>query len=111
MSVEEATLRTVMAIKNKYVTMLGNPKGRLLFEREGYPIKMKQVIDAASDYSKAIEINSHPMRLDLEWRFLKYGKEKGVKIIINPDARNTHALIDVNTELELSERFGLKKRM
>jgi DNA polymerase (family 10) len=95
MTEAEATKRVIKAIKNKYVTMLGHPTGRLLLSREGYPINMVEVIDAASDYGKAIEINAHPMRLDLDWRFVKYAKQKKVPIFINPDAHNTDGLRDV----------------
>jgi DNA polymerase (family 10) len=56
---------------------------------------MLEVIDAASDYGKAIEINAHPLRLDLDWRLVKYAKQKKVPIFINPDAHNTDGLRDV----------------
>jgi DNA polymerase (family X) len=93
MTEKEATLRIVKALKNKYVTILGHPTGRLLAQREGYPVNIKTVIDAASDYGKAIEINSHPTRLDLDWRFVRYAKEKRVPIFINPDA---HRAVELN---------------
>ena len=60
MTEEEATKRVIRALKNPHVTMLGHPTGRLLLEREGYPINLREVIDAASDYGKMIEINSTP---------------------------------------------------
>ncbi|MBI5216325.1 MAG: DNA polymerase/3'-5' exonuclease PolX [Ignavibacteriae bacterium] len=95
MTEAEATNRIIKALKNKYVTMLGHPTGRLLLERDGYPVNMKDVIDAAADYGKIIEINSHPYRLDLDWRWCHYAKEKGVMICLNPDAHNTDGLPDV----------------
>jgi DNA polymerase (family X) len=95
MNEAEATKRIIKAIKNKYVTMLGHPTGRLLLEREGYPVNMIDVISAAADYGKIIEINAHPMRLDLDWRLCHFAIEKGVKICINPDAHSTLGLKDV----------------
>jgi len=95
MTEAEATKRVIKALKNKYVTFLGHPTGRLLLSREGYPVNMLEVIDAASDYGKGIEINSHPFRLDLDWRLVKYAKTKKVPIFINPDAHNTEGLKDV----------------
>jgi DNA polymerase (family 10) len=91
----EATKRTIKALKNKHVTCIGHPTGRLLLSRDGYPINMIEVIDAASDYGKGIEINAHPFRLDLDWRFVKYAKRKKVPIFINPDAHSTEGLKDV----------------
>ena len=55
---------------------------------------MMQVIKVAADFGKAIEINAHPMRLDLDWRLCKHAKESGVKIFINPDAHNMDGLRD-----------------
>ena len=95
MTESEATKRVIRALKNKYVTILGHPTGRLLLSREGYPLDLRAVINAAADYGKSIEINAHPMRLDLDWRYVKYAKEKGVPICINPDAHSIAGLKDV----------------
>jgi DNA polymerase (family 10) len=95
MTEEEATRRMIKALKNRYVTFIGHPTGRLLLSREGYPINMIQVIEAASEYGKGIEINAHPFRLDLDWRFVKYAKQKKVPIYINPDAHTIEGLSDV----------------
>ncbi len=89
---KEMTARIIKSLKNKYTTMLGHATGRLLLSREPYQVDMKKVIDAAADYGKAIEINAHPYRLDLDWRLGSYAKEKGVKVAINPDA---HALNEI----------------
>jgi DNA polymerase (family X) len=110
MTEDEATKRIIKALKNKYVTMLGHPTGRLLLQREGYPVKMPAVIDAAADYGKAIEINAHPMRLDLDWRFLKYAKEKGVPIFINPDAHNVSGLQDVQYGVGIARKGWLEPK-
>lgn len=89
---KQMTSRIVKALKNKYTTMLGHPTGRLLLSRESYAVDMKKVLDAAAGEGKAIEINAHPYRLDLDWRLGPYAREKGVKVAINPDA---HALVEI----------------
>ncbi len=94
MSESQMTKRIIEAIKNPYTTMLGHPTGRLLLAREGYKVNLNAVIDAAREHRVIIELNSHPQRLDLDWRFLKTAKEKGVKIAINPDAHGPDGLYD-----------------
>lgn len=94
MSEAEMTKRVVTALRHPRVTMLGHPTGRLLLSRDPYPIDMMQVIKVAAEYGKAIEINAHPMRLDLDWRLCKHAKESGVKIFINPDAHSMDGLRD-----------------
>jgi DNA polymerase (family 10) len=109
MTEAEGTKRIISAIKNKYVTMLGHPTGRLLLQRDGYPVNMIDVIHAAADYGKIIEINAHPFRLDLDWRLVKYAKEKGVMISINPDAHAVAGLKDVRYGVGIARKGWLEK--
>lgn len=94
LSQEEQTQRMLRAIANPYVDIVGHPTGRLLLSREGYSLDLDAVIDAAAQHGVCIEINAHPSRLDLDWRFLRRARDKGIKIPVNPDA---HAIdgIDV----------------
>lgn len=107
---KEMTKRIIKALKNKHVTMLGHPTGRLLLARDGYPVNMIEIINCAADYGKIIEINSHPTRLDIDWRFLKYAKEKGVMIAINPDAHNIEGLKDVFYGVGIARKGWLEKK-
>ena len=109
MSEREMTRRIVKALKHKRVTMLGHPTGRLLLSRDAYPVNMSEVIAAAADYGKMIEINAHPMRLDLDWRLCRYAREKGVLIPINPDAHNTDGLRDVSYGVGIARKGWLTK--
>ena len=108
MSESEMTKRIIRALKSKHVTMLGHPTGRLLLARDAYPVDMVQVIDAAADYGKGIEINAHPMRLDLDWRLCRYARDKGVKIYINPDAHSIDGLQDVYTGVGIARKGWLE---
>jgi len=88
----ENTKRLIRAAENKYVHMLGHLTGRLLLEREAYPINQQAVIDACAETGTWIELNCNPYRFDLDWRQWFYARSKGVKCVINPDAhRNEHA--------------------
>jgi DNA polymerase (family 10) len=106
----DMTKRIVKALKNKYVTFLGHSTGRLLLQRDGYPLNLKEVIDVASDYGKGIEINAHPVRLDLDWRWCKYAKEKGVKIPINPDAHSTEEISLIKYGVNVARKGWLEKK-
>ena len=110
MSEKDMTKRIIKALKNPRVTMLGHPTGRLLLSRDGYPVDMVQVINAASDYGKSIEINAHPLRLDLDWRLCKYAKEKGVMIAINPDSHSVEGLTDVSYGVGIARKGWLERK-
>jgi DNA polymerase (family X) len=109
MDLQKATTRLLKAIKNPFTTMLGHPTGRLLLERKGYPIDHKTVIDACAEEGVIIEINAHPWRLDLDWRWVHYAIEKGVMLSINPDAHETEGYHDMRYGLLVGRKGGLTK--
>lgn len=103
----KATQRLLNAIKNPYTTMLGHPTGRLLLSRKGYPIDHAQVIDACAEHQVAIELNANPLRLDIDWEWIPYALEKGVKIAINPDAHSTKGIHDIHYGVCVARKGGL----
>jgi DNA polymerase (family 10) len=86
------TERIIKAIENPFTTMLGHATGRLLLTREPYKVNLTAVIDAAVENNVILEINSHPQRLDLDWRYIKYARDKGALFSISPDAHHTSDL-------------------
>jgi DNA polymerase (family 10) len=82
----EMTQRIIRAVQNRFVTILGHPTGRLLLEREPYPVDEIAVVEACAATGTWIELNCSPLRMDLDWRRWSYAKSKGVKCAINPDA-------------------------
>ncbi|HEU6447877.1 MAG TPA: DNA polymerase/3'-5' exonuclease PolX [Verrucomicrobiae bacterium] len=89
---KENTKRLIRAAENKYVHILAHMTGRLLLEREPYPVDVRAVIDACAKTGTWLELNCNPHRFDLDWRYWPYAKSKGVKCVINPDAhRNENA--------------------
>ena len=109
MSEEKATARLIKAIENPYTTMLGHPTGRLLLSRKGYSIDYEKVIDACAANDVAIEINSNPLRLDLDWRWQQYALEKGVWLSINPDAHRNEGFHDMKYGVFVGRKGGLSK--
>lgn len=111
MTEEKATARLIKAIENPYTTLLGHPTGRLLLSREGYPIDHKKIIDACAANGVIIELNSHPYRLDIDWRWIPYCLEKGVKISINPDAHEKNGYTDMKYGTYVARKGMLTKEM
>ena len=91
----KATARLIKAIENPFTKILGHPTGRLLLSREGYPIDHKKVIDACAANKVCIELNANPYRLDLDWTWIPYARERGVLISINPDAHSIEGIKDI----------------
>ncbi|OPY83059.1 MAG: DNA polymerase/3'-5' exonuclease PolX [Syntrophorhabdus sp. PtaU1.Bin153] len=95
MKKDDMEKRIIRAMENPYTTMLGHPTGRLLLSRDGYECDMVKLIDAAARNHVIMELNASPYRLDIDWRYLKYAKDKGVMISINPDAHGVTGLREV----------------
>ena len=109
MTETEATERIIRALQNPYVTILGHPTGRLLLEREGYPLDQHAMIDAAAELGVAIEINANPHRLDLDWRMCHYAAQKGVMISLGPDAHRIDGLTDIRYGVGIARKGWLTK--
>ncbi|HEX7458336.1 MAG TPA: PHP domain-containing protein, partial [Ginsengibacter sp.] len=86
MNEEKAMMRLMNAIENPYTTILGHMTGRLLLSRKGYPVDHKKIIDSCASHNVVIEINAHPRRLDISWKWLDYALSKNVLVSIDPDA-------------------------
>jgi DNA polymerase (family 10) len=110
MDAEKMTRRICKALAHPKVTMLGHLTGRLLLEREGYAVNIPEVIECAARHGKIIEINAHPYRLDMDWRFWKTAKEKGVKCAINPDAHNVPDLQYLAVGIGIARKGWLEKK-
>ncbi|MCL4378193.1 MAG: DNA polymerase/3'-5' exonuclease PolX [Actinobacteria bacterium] len=110
LSGEEMTNRIIKALENKYTTILAHPTGRLLLTREPYKVDMIKIINAAAINNVAIEINSNPYRLDLDWRLCKYAKEKNVKIFICPDAHKLEDIDNYEYGINIARKGWLEKK-
>jgi len=108
LSSEEQTQRMLRAISNRYVDIIGHPTGRILLGREGYALDLDAVIDAAAEHNVCIEINAHPSRLDLDWRYVHRARDKGIKIPIDPDAHVISGLDDMRFGIGIARKGWLR---
>jgi len=106
----EMTKRIIRAIENPHVTMLGHVTGRLLLQRPAYAVNIPAIIDAAAATGTIIELNASAWRLDMDWRWWRLAKEKGVKCSINPDAHSTRGLQDVLFGIRAARKGWLTRR-
>lgn len=86
--VEVQTERLVMAAKNPSVDIIFHPTGRLINKREGYPVDITRLIEAAKDTDTALEIDAHYNRLDLKDDYVRLAVQNGTKLVIDSDAHH-----------------------
>lgn len=82
--------RLQAACYNPYVRQIAHPTGRLIGKRDGYPVNMPNLIELASKTNTVLEINAHPIRLDLSSKVLL--EYPNIKLAINTDAHHVNHL-------------------
>ena len=105
---KEMTDRILRAIENPHVTCLGHPTGRLLLEREAYPVNIPKILDAAAANGTWIELNANPWRLDLDWRWWHKARDLGILCCINPDAHKISHLRFLDFGVTLARKGWLR---
>ena len=106
---ELMTKRLVGAIENPYTKILGHMTGRLLLSREGCDFDEEKVFKALKDNKVAVEINSNPHRLDLDWRKCKMAKSMGISLTIDPDAHRLSGFQDVDYGVGIARKGWIEK--
>mgnify|MGYP003337556105 FL=1 len=104
MTEEKAMFRLLNAINNPYTSILGHPTGRLLLSRKGYPVNHSTIIEACANNNVVIELNAHPRRLDIDWRFINEAVQNEVLISINPDAHAIEGFEDCKYGVKVAQR-------
>ncbi len=109
MNQEKAMMRLMNAIANPYTTILGHMTGRLLLSRKGYPVDYNTIINACAKYNVVIELNAHPRRLDMDWKWIDVALDKGVLISIDPDAHTIDEYDNIKYGVLAAQKGGLTK--
>jgi len=108
MEKDEITSRIIKAVENPFTDLIGHPTGRLLLSRDPYEVDIKKIIDACAANKVALEINAQPQRLDLDWRYVYYAREKGCLFSINPDAHSIEEINFLRFGINTARKTGLQ---
>ncbi|MBB4429887.1 DNA polymerase (family 10) [Bradyrhizobium sp. CIR48] len=101
------TQRLLRAISNPHTTIIGHMTGRQLQRRPGYEIDVEKVLRACAKHDVVVEINAHPWRLDLDWRWHRAALEFGCMLSINPDAHSIPELDHMHWGVEMARKGGV----
>jgi DNA polymerase (family 10) len=103
--------RLLAAVTNPHVDIIGHPSGRLVGKRPGADIDYPELFRAAADHGVMMEINAHPMRLDLDdIQTAAAARDHGLHIVISTDAHSPHGLELMEYGVDVARRAGLEKR-
>ena len=83
---DKQTERLIRAMDNPHLNIIAHPTARLIGRREACRLDMDKVMDAALERGCFLELNSQPMRLDLDDIHCRMARERGLKVAISTDA-------------------------
>lgn len=106
---EQMTERVLRGLSHPKAKILAHPTGRLLNEREGYELNWKIIFDFCRQNKKALEINCHPLRLDLPDILVREAVKRGVKMTLGSDAHSKEAMETMRYGVSVARRGWCKR--
>jgi DNA polymerase (family 10) len=103
----QITERVIQALECPYVSAIAHPTGRMLLRRKPYEIDMDLVMKTALKHGKMLELNAHPVRLDLDDVACATAKSLGLSIVISTDAHRPEGLDAMRFGVQQARRGGL----
>ncbi|HVW68461.1 MAG TPA: hypothetical protein VHB68_05765, partial [Steroidobacteraceae bacterium] len=103
------TARLLRALERPYVTILAHPFGRLLGERPACALDFDRVLRAVKERQCYLEINSQPLRLDLDDVHAKAARDRGILLSIASDAHSADQLGFLENGVRQARRAWLGK--
>ena len=104
---EDQTERYIAALRNRYIHVLGHPRGRIYNFRIGLNADWPRVFAEAARLHKALEIDCYPDRQDLNVELLKIARDHGTKISLGTDAHHPWQLEFIELGLAAALRAKL----
>lgn len=110
LSRQKQTERILRAMDHPCFTIFAHPSGRLINERAPYDVDMARLIRHARERGCFLEVNAHPIRLDLTDTDCRMAKEEGVMLSINSDAHSVFDLVNLRYGVGQARRGWLEKK-
>lgn len=105
----QMTRRVVRALRHPLFKVWGHALGRYVQSRPPIAVRMEEVLDAAAESRVAIEVNGDPHRLDLEPRWQREARRRGIRFVVSTDAHSIRELGHVRYGVAMARRGWLGK--
>lgn len=106
---DRQTARIVAAIRHPAVDVIGHLYGRRIGRRPGLELDIHEVLDTAESTGTALEINSHPDRLDPPAEVLYQARGRRVRFIISTDAHRTSEMRQSRWGIRQAQRGWIER--
>ncbi len=107
---EKQTERIIRAMDNPHFKILAHPTGRLINRRVPYEVDMEKIMLAALERGCFLELNAHPLRLDLNDHHCRMAREMGLMLAISTDSHHADGLGSMKYGVYQVRRGWLSKK-
>ncbi len=105
----EMTRRLVRALGHPRFKIWGHALGRYVLTRPPFACDMDAVLDAVAASRAAIEVNGDPHRLDLEPRWIRAARRRGIRFVVSSDAHSVDGLRNARYGVDMARRGWLRR--
>ena len=109
MDADRMTERIVRAMRHPCFKIWGHALGRLILSRPPVAARVEEILDVIAESRAAIEINGDPHRLDLEPRWVRAARERGIRFVISTDAHATGELRNLRYGVAMARRGWVRR--
>jgi DNA polymerase (family 10) len=109
MDSDQMTKRLVSAMKQPVFKIWGHALGRLIQRRDPFACRVEEVLDAIAESRAAVEVNGDPYRLDMEPRWIKEARKRGIRFVISTDAHSVGGMHNLRFGVGTARRGGLRR--
>jgi DNA polymerase (family 10) len=88
MDADQMTRRIVTAMRRPQFKIWGHALGRYVLTRPPFAVHMETILDAVAESRAAVEINGDPHRLDMEPRWVRMARTRGIRFVVSTDAHS-----------------------
>lgn len=103
----QQTSRVLKALAHPRSMIFGHPTGRIINRRGPIDVDIDDILHACAEFGVAVEVNSHPHRLDLKDSHLWRARELGVPVVVATDAHRPDDLDLAHYGIEQARRAWL----
>jgi DNA polymerase (family X) len=109
MGEDEMTRRLVRAMRLPVFKIWGHALGRYVRSRPPIACRVEEILDAAAESKAAVEVNGDPHRLDMEPRWIRKARDRGLRFVISTDAHSMRALRNFRYGVAMARRGWVRK--
>jgi DNA polymerase (family 10) len=70
---------------------------------------MEEILDAVAESRAAVEVNGDPHRLDMEPRWIREARTRGIRFVVSTDAHSVNAMRNLRWGVDMARRGWLTR--